>query len=760
MIVLYVLAIFMSASLLFLIQPMIAKMVLPRLGGSPSVWNTCMAFYQAVLLAGYAYVHLLTRKLAPSAQVAVHALVLAIPVIVLPLSLRVIRTTAESPPIVFLLAILAASVALPFFALSATGPLIQRWFSTTDHPHAADPYFLYAASNVGSLAGLLGYPLLMEPFLKLQSKVLSLSQSTLWSAGYIVLAVLVLICGIVMLRQRVRHIGVDPAVHQAEEKGTLRSRLLWIFLAFIPASLTIGATQHLTTDIMAVPLLWVAPLALYLLTMSMAFSRRTWIPLPWSSTALAFLAVAITLMIWVHFHVPLLFILLLDLLTVFAAGLVCHCSLAASRPAPSRLTEFYLLIAFGGALGGAFNAFVAPVIFNSIREYHLVLLLACFVRPAYFGSIEIFRKRRDFLHFLMPAASIVAWILIMGVLSRIFPGIFARPSMLMAYLGPLALVVLFSIKKPKRFAMALAVLLAIAFIQPQAGWTTLHKERTFFGVHEVKLGKGEPFDAINQKTGNMEVIQFPLHKLFHGTTVHGIQIQTDGLREKATAYYHSTSTIGQIFEYRSSHRDPTPVAVVGLGAGTLASYGEPGGRITFYEIDPEVVRIASNPEFFTYIRDSKAQVDFVPGDARLTLADVPDSTYGLIVLDAFSSDAVPVHLLTREAMQLYFRKLRPDGLIAVHISSRYVSLQPVLNALAADLGIAGLAPPDDEVRTLAEKVEGKTLSTWVVLARNPSVLNDLPFAGVSVPLPFRASFSRRYLWTDDFSYLLGVLKLR
>lgn len=739
-------AILLGAFLLFLVQPMAAKLLLPRLGGSPAVWNACMLFFQTALLGGYAYAHALTSRLKPAGQAAVHAALVALPLLVLPLAIPAAsEPPPEGSPVAWLLGALALSVGLPFFALSTTGPLLQRWFSHTSHPKAADPYFLYAASNTGSLAALVAYPLLIEPALRLQSGP-GITQTRLFSAGYVVYAVLAAACGVLAWRRR----GPSNETRSEAPAIAWRRGAFWVLLAFVPASASLGVTQYLTTDIAVFPLLWVIPLAVYLSTFILAFSSAGRVPgIAWSRL-LGVLAVAAVAVFWIFFRAHPLLLVVLHPLLLFAIGMVCHGRLAADRPPASQLTAFYFLIALGGMLGGVFNTLVAPALFTTVAEYPLVILAAVLLTERSPGPV-----RRWVL--ATPLAAVAGILLLPELVSALG---WNHPVLVYGTQAVVpCLVALVALGRPWVLGLSVAVLFAGAYAQTRIHDTTILRDRTFFGVLRVTLRDGPPFRTVDAG-GKERVFTVPYHTLVHGNTRHGMQALDPRWRRTPNTYFHASGPIGQVFA--AFDRDPRldRVAVIGLGIGTLAAYGKPGREFTFYEIDPEVIRIARTPRYFTYLDDSASTLRFVPGDGRLSIAKAPDGAYGLIVLDAFSSDAIPAHLLTREAVELYLRKLRPDGILAFHLTNQSLDLPPVVDAIAADLGLSGLvqtSPAD----TPQELLEAKDESTWTVLARDREALGVLAVdpRWAPIPDPAGASHRRRYLWTDDYTNLWGVIKL-
>jgi SAM-dependent methyltransferase len=740
-------AILAGAALLLVAEPLAAKLMLPRLGGAPAVWNGCMLFFQAVLLAGYLYAHLLSR-LATRTQVVVHTIVLAGAGIALPIALPAQADPAGHAPLLWLLTALARTVGLPFFALAATSPLLQRWFSTTDHRDAADPYFLYAAGNLGSLTGLLLYPFAIEPTLALSK------QGVAWTAAFGVTALAIVASGVVMLRRPGAAKSADEPVRGATAgKDNLRERVRWIVLAAIPSSLVLGATQYISSDVAVVPLLWVVPLAAYLLSFVLAFAKRPWGSERAWGVALGVLAAGVALSFWALSRPYAWALLVLHPLLVLVAGVVCHRRLAALRPPPARLTEYFLCVAVGGVAGGIFNSILAPLLFPAIVEYPLAIVAACLARPAAPSTHE---KRARLLDFALPALLAgLALLLERLVVSAAWTDN-GRIVLVVAVLPCLLAMAL--VTRPLRFALALSALMAIGWSQGAEHGTLLARERTFFGLHRVIERSGPRFKT-QDASGRELTFSIPFHFLYHGSTRHGMQAQDPNLRRVPTSYYHRSGPLGQIFAAFEGRSVIDRVAVIGAGAGTLAAYGEPGRSITFYEIDPAVERIARDGNLFTFVADSRGKIDYVLGDGRLELLKAPDGAYGLIVVDAFNSDAIPVHLITREALAGYLRKLRPDGLVAFHVTNQNLDLVPVLNALAADGGLAGLAQLS-EIEAPEELMQGKDLSHWVVLARSSDALAPLRDDARWIRLPRNpgAPADPRYLWTDDYSSILSVLE--
>ncbi len=732
--------ILLGAALLFLVQPMVAKMVLPRLGGSASVWVTCMLFFQALLLTGYAYADALTRRFRPRAQLVLHLAVLGLAALALPVRLP---PGWEGPgthgPTLWLLALLGRTVGLPFFVMATTGPLLQAWFSRSGHRQASDPYFLYAASNLGSLAGLLAYPFLLEPLLPLARGGLA-SQSGLWAAGYGVYAAAVAACG-VLVRNAAAPI---PEREPVGPPPPLRARMQWLLLAFVPSSVLLGSTQSMSSEIAPVPLLWVLPLTAYLLSFVLAFRARRRIPEAFWQAALVVSASLTVAFVWAANPPSIGSFVLMHLATVFTAGRVLHGRLAAVRPESAHLTTFYLWIALGGVLGGVVNALVAPKVFDSILEYPLALALACLLA----GS----RKARDTV--LARGMDLVLPLALAAVLVAVQARWIRLPWPLPVTVGVIVAALCLLGTRPRRIALALVLVTALSQVFLGGDLRVLFRERTFFGVYRVETVRPQPLDGFDL-TGKPVKVEVPMvHVLLHGITRHGSQMAGPGA-DTPTGYYHRSSPVGKVFRTLEGE-GADDVAVVGLGTGTLSLYAVPRGRMTFFEIDPAVVEIARNPRLFTYLRRAPGPVDVQVADGRLGVARLPDGGLDLLVLDAFSSDAIPVHLLTREAFALYARKLRPGGVIAVHISNAYLDLAPVLAALAEDTGLEGLLC-DDHVWDLQQKATWKEASTWVVLSRDAGRLQRIEGEEVWEDLALYREDDPALRWTDDRSDLLRAI---
>lgn len=738
----FTITIFLGAALLFMVQPMAAKLVLPLLGGSPSVWNTCMVFFQALLLAGYAYAHWSVRVLGLRRQVLLHLAVVAAPAVLWCFGWPPLGKPGAGPaegqgPVVWLLGSLVVTVGPAFFVLSTCGTLMQRWFAATGHAGAKDPYFLYAASNAGSMLALLSYPLMLEPWLRLGE------QRWAWSAGFLVFAAATACCAVCVRRSgRTQKDLMVGGVDEADRVGPAwKQRLRWVVLSMVPSSLMLAVTQYLSTDIAAVPLLWVVPLGLYLLTFILAFAGRWTVPLRVCDRSLPILVLSLVAIVLLGRHDPIWIIMILNLAALFFGAMLCHGRLAASRPPAAHLTTFYMCIATGGVLGGVFNAIVAPMVFDALLEYPIAIAAVCLLRPPDPGPRASAWKRVTDLGFAMLPVAVM--LLVQVVVRRVAsPGWASNPPGEYVKLGcevgvPVLLCYLL-VGGRVRFAAAVLGLLLVE--AAQLSRSSEHQARTFFGLYSVYRSRTPGgFDAV---------------ELRHGTTLHGSQWEDPARRNEPLAYYHRLGPVGDVFSTHGHTALFDRVGVVGLGTGSIASYGRAGQSMRFFEIDPEVVWMSGPGGYFRFLEDSNADVSTVLGDARLSVAKEADGSFGAIFLDAFSSDAVPVHLLTTEAVSVYLSKLKPRGIIAFHVSNRYLDLERVVRGVAGQLGLV-VATRND---TVDEAVARKTLhqsSTWMVVARSREDL--VPF----LSRPAWEESPRRpgdVVWTDDYSSFIGVFR--
>jgi hypothetical protein len=709
-------ALFSSAFLLFWIEPLFARMALPRLGGSQGVWNTCLVFFQASLLLGYTYAHLLARYLPLRGQVLVHLAVLAVGAAFLPIAMSAgWAPPADGSPVLPLLALLTVTLGWPFFALSANAPLLQHWFSFTSHRQAANPYMLYAASNAGSLAALLAYPFLLEPQFSLSR------QSALWSFGFFTLAAMIAIAGTYPARLRATSVQARATV-QTSSVGW-RLRLTWLVYAAIPSSLLLGVTGYVTTDIASIPLLWIAPLALYLATFVLIFAARPPIPHIWMIRALPGAIVLAAAGFWLA-PLSLAAAIAAHFTAFFIVAMACHGELARLRPDVSRLTEFYFWMSLGGVIGGALTALVSPLVFNGIIEYPLVLGLACLVQPDRAAD----KKLRAIQIALLAAAILVV---------LVEPAAHFGPLMSASLsLWAIAMIAVFAFQ-PKAFnpaLLALALLLAsfVGHTIYTRDGTVIWRGRSFYGAYVVTQDDTHGYRL-----------------MFHGTTLHGVELLK--APPQPLTYYAHGGPLGDAM--RALGPRAHSIAAVGLGIGSVACYARPDQSWTFFEIDGLVADVAARSGLFRELPQCAPQAKIVLGDGRLSLERQPAHRYDLLILDAFSSDAIPVHLVTREAFASYVRALKPHGAIALHITNRYFDLAPIIARIAPE---AGLVAYDWDFKPPA-KTDFAILSVshWIVLAKSAADLGAIAADGHWTR---RVADPKVRLWTDDYSNLLAALR--
>ncbi|PYT17511.1 MAG: hypothetical protein DMG59_07135 [Acidobacteria bacterium] len=673
----YAATIFLSAFLLFQVQPLIAKFILPWFGGSAAVWSAALLFFQLLLVAGYLYAHCLIRYLRPKQQVALHTGLLAAGLLTLPIIPSAIwKPTDGSDPTLRILLLLGATVGLPYTLLSATSPLLQAWYLRT---HAgAIPYRLFALSNFGSMLALLSYPTLVEPRLTLHR------QAVTWSFEFAVFAV---VCRLAAWKSRR---GVDPIQLSAHDDKVARpglaQTLLWIGLAACASTLLLSLTSHMTQNVAPIPLLWVVPLSLYLLSFILCFesdriyNRAFFLPL--QAIALGALTYGMY-MYEINLSVKRLIPVLCG--SLFVCCMVCHGELARSKPAPRYLTHFYLMVSAGGAMGGLFVALLAPRIFHSYIELPVamigcVVLVACVLWNEVSGPHD-------------PWSRVAIIAIIAG---------FA------AYLG---------------------------FIEVRRERTFVLSARNFYGVLRVR-DDPETEDSTGKRV------------LIHGTINHGTQLLEPGSERIATSYFGTGSGINRALR-ALGESGPLRIGILGLGAGVTATLARAGDTLHYYEINPLVVDIATNQ--FGFLRACPADKQFFLGDGRLVLERLPGEQLDLLAMDAFTSDAVPVHLLTREAYQTYLRHLKPDGVLAINISNRYLNLEPVIAQSASDIGWSGVVVSDE-----GEDEDYYSPSTWILLCRSTNLFHHANFHGRSITrIEYKPGFRA---WTDDYSNIIQIIK--
>lgn len=733
---------FVGAVLLFWVQPLFTKMVLPLLGGSPSVWNTAMVFFQAALLCGYGYAHLLTRHLGPRSQCLAHLCLLGAAAVVLPISIgENWRPDSGTPPALWLIGLLVASVGAPFFAVATTAPLIQRWFSRTGHPHASDPYFLYAASNLGSVAVLLAFPFLVDPLFGTRGQAFG------WMIGFGMLAVCIAACAGYLWCGSAMTGPTPPSSSRQATRPTWRRRAAWLAYSAVPSALLLAVTGHISTDIASAPLIWVAPLALYLLSFVNAFARRALIP-PWLAVrSMAFALVILAVLF--PWREPASLFLPLHLVAFFFIATACHAALAERRPAAEHLTEFYLFVSFGGLIGGLLVALVAPLVLNSVLEYPVSLVLAAALLPNrrrqapagrfQAGGQEMRGHLDQGSQWLKRDVVLAVVILAVLVGGRRLIEWAELPLPLVAFggvLGVFAVLVLSRQIRPLGFALCVAALL-IAGEQRWGSDGTIWQGRSFYGVYRV-------VDAADP----------PRRSLIHGTTNHGGQWTTgDGSIEPNT-YHTPISPVADVIAAAQARTDSLRVGVVGLGTGALAFYRRPSDKWRYFEIDPLIAWLAATSGYFDILPTHDPSATIVLGDARLTLEREPDRKFDLLIMEAFSSDAIPIHLLTREAIELYMDKLDEQGVLLLHISNRLLDLEPVVAGIVEDLDHAAMVGRSPRIDPETDPVS--VPSHWVAVMRDSAMFERMALDEIWTPL----DPVRRLVWRDDFSNLAGVIRWR
>jgi len=732
---LYTAAIFTSALLLFSVQPLFTKMVLPRLGGSPAVWSVAMVFFQSLLLGGYAYAHLLMQVKNRAIAAAVHVALLVTALLSLPLA---ISTRFGAPPnsayAFWLLGLFAVSIGLPFFALAANNPMLQAWFVRTGHPDGPDPYFLYASSNIGSFLALLSYPVLFEPVFSLRS------QNLMWTAGYALLIVLIAGCGLLMLRAPAAA-GVPHVEESDAPAPNFATKARWIFLAAVPSGLLIAVTAHISTDVAAAPLLWVLPLSLYLLTWVLVFQSRPLLPHRWMLMLQPLAIAGIVMLLAVGGEQNLLLTLGGHQLCFFVIAMACHGELARTRPPARYLTGFYVALSFGGMLGGLFAGLISPYAFSWVAEYPILLALAALCRPP---ADERWASLTRWYWALLAALAIGLLAPTYRDSGKMFAWLEEHRVWVAGSIGVLAALAALALNASrwKVFATVVLALVLIRFYPADDG--RVETARSFFGVHKILVTPHGQY-----------------HVLMHGTTIHGAQkfLNDDGSpvegRPEPITYYHRDGGIGQAIAAVRERKGAPPlrVAVIGVGAGTLTCASEPGESWKFFDIDQTMVDTARDPKYFTYIRECEPDVKPVIGDARLTFAKEPDGVYDLIIVDAYSSDAIPIHLATEEAMQIYKSKLAPQGVVVMHVSNRHLELESV---------VVGIADANDLKSWVYNEDSGRDdeyiFSTDVVVSARDEA--DVGKLASSDKWAETEPTDGQRNWTDDYSNILGAVYRR
>ncbi len=733
-VILFSMTLFTSATLMFVLQPMFAKLLLPLLGGAASVWNTCMVFYQTILFIGYLYAHYLTTLFSRNQQIRLHAALLFCSLIFIPIGISQLDAPpTEGNPVFWLLVVLASSIGLPFFILSTTSPLVQKWFSHLGHEQSRDPYFLSIASNSGSLLALLSYPLIFESNLGLTD------QQQFWSIGFVSLLALVMLCMSFLKHSPASPTTVTTITRPALSRPGIKQKLHWLLLSLVPSSLLIGATHYIGTDIASVPLLWVIPLALYLLSFILVFSNLNEKLHPWISFIHPWIVVPFLIYFFSDEKLANYSLeVLLHLAIFFICIMVCHGELAKRRPDPAYLTQYYLIMSLGGMLGGVFNNFVVPFIFNDLYEYPLMIIATLLLNnfdikqyaaiPSRIYKIALIAYIGFFIIILTEnhhhiGNDLVLALIIIAIVSNYY---FFHKNLLYLFLYSSLIVSCTTSFKPD-------------------DEQNLLKSRNFYGVLTVTQSR-LPKDSGGQEPDI-------LHSMYSGATQHGAQIINNNNQCTPISYYGEQGPIGQLFQSYQAINDNWRVGIIGLGSGALAAYAKPGQQWAFYELNPAVISIATTPGYFSYLQHCMSQYAIHAGDARLTLSRQAVQRFDLLVIDAFTSDSIPTHLLTREALELYLSRMNEHGLLAFHISNHYLNLEPVLADHARQLGMYGLIQkyrPKEKSLTYA--------SDWLVLAKNQA---DLAALLAHKPQNWRALDDSVHIsqsWTDDFTSLVSVWK--
>ena len=750
------LTLLLSSFLLFLVQPMIGRMLLPSLGGTPAVWNGCMLFFQAALLAGYAWAHYGPPKLGVKNHLLVHLFLLAAVCCLLPM--KIVDSWAapvDSNPMFWLLGQLTLCVGLPFFVISSSAPLLQRWFSlsASETEQGSEPWFLYAISNFGSLVALISYPFVFERIMGLTN------QGIFWASGFLLLTCMFANCAWYTLRNARPEVLTRPRTKTHTAPLSWNQRVRYIVLAAIPSSLMLGVTTIVSTDAGSFPLMWSIPLALYLITFILVFAKRQLLPHRWIVRATPFFLLAMPLVMTIDLGDNPALMIAAHFAVFFVVAMACHGEMARLRPPVEQLTEFYLMMSIGGVVGGAFNSLLAPVLFNSILEYPIVLIAASLVLPAW-REIADGQNSTD----RSPAPSWLSiekiWAVPVALLV-LLSGVWAFEYSLLTLFRPLVMLLGFAVpaavcillaRSPRRFVPCYALLLlGYPFIHVNHDVTL--KQRGFFGVNEIAT-VGE------------------FRTLINGRTQHGMQRIEETENPLPLSYYHPDGPVGDLFRQFGDQQNR--IGVVGLGVGTIAAYGQANQQLDFYEIDPIVYQMASDENYFSYLSSARSDVEVILGDARVQLdarrkrmsrltnvAWRPNSNetqtknrlYGMMILDAFGSDSVPIHLLTEEAVELYLDSLDENGLLAIHISSKFMNFIPVGAALSQHFGLHSAVRTDAQL-TQADRQSGRSASRYMIFSRDKETIDRfLDLENGWQPL----KSDRPVHWTDEHANILDVM---
>lgn len=730
----YVTTMLLSASLLFLVQPMFARMALPLLGGTPAVWAIAMCFFQAVLLGGYCYAHLLKKFVPPVYAVPLHVGLMALAWFSLPVNLPMADVPAGGATAgLWLIGLMAKAIGYPFFFISATAPLLQSWFARTTHKDAANPYFLYSASNIGSLGALIAYPFVVEPLLGLHN------QALLWSFGFMGLAIAIGLCGLMMLQGRA--FVESSASTRSVNAITGKERGWWIFLSFVPSALLVAWTNHITTDIASAPFLWLPPLVLFLLTFVLVFRDRPLISLRLMRIVQL---VSLPIAFVVQFALPLSFtvpVMIIGALSFFSTAIICHRQLYEARPDASHLTEFYMLMSLGGVLGGLFVSLIAPLVFNSVFEYPLLLVVGVAAREDVFRNAKVIKVLKQPL---LPIAICIG-LMLLTALTAPQGGFHLLLSTRVIEAGLFGAFAYIAFRAQHMAVAALSMLMVV--LSSLTGQTPERVAmRSYFGVLSVT------------DNGDYRLLN-------HGTTVHGAE-RLDELTRSFTAkphpltYYSPEGGMARALlttQTRLAAEGRSGIIrVIGLGTGSLACYAKPNEDWAYYEIDRDVIKVAQDKNQFTFLSSCAPNMKMIEGDARITLGQSKEEKADYLLVDAFSSDSIPVHLITTEAIQLYLTHVKDDGMLVIHVTNRFMDLVPVVaaNMHAIDPALQGrvidYVPPKAGDLNAAHSIA-------IAISKSSKNLESLDQSSDVKPLVPVAGIDQ---WTDDFSNLPGAIVRR
>ncbi len=727
----YVATMLLSASLLFLVQPMFARMALPLLGGTPAVWAIAMCFFQAVLLGGYCYAHLLKKFVPPVYAVPLHVGLMALAWFSLPVNLPMADVPAGGATAgLWLIGLMARAIGYPFFFISATAPLLQSWFARTAHKDSANPYFLYSASNIGSLGALIAYPFVVEPLLGLHN------QALLWSFGFIGLAIAIGLCGLMMLQGRA--FVESSASTRSVNAITGKERGWWIFLSFVPSALLVAWTNHITTDIASAPFLWLPPLVLFLLTFVLVFRDRPLISLRLMRIVQL---VSLPIAFVVQFALPLSFtvpVMIIGALSFFSTAIICHRQLYEARPDASHLTEFYMLMSLGGVLGGLFVSLIAPLVFNSVFEYPLLLVVGVAARQDVFRNAKVIEVLKQPL---LPIAICIG-LMLLTALTAPQGGFHLLLSTRVIEAGLFGAFAYIAFRAQHMAVAALSMLMVV--LSSLSGQTPERVAmRSYFGVLSVT------------DNGDYRLLN-------HGTTVHGAE-RLDELTGSFTAKPHPLTyyspeggmarTLLTTQTRLAAEGRSGIIRVIGLGTGSLACYAKPNEDWAYYEIDRDVIKVAQDKNQFTFLSSCAPNMKMIEGDARITLGQSKEEKADYLLVDAFSSDSIPVHLITTEAIQLYLTHVKDDGMLVIHVTNRFMDLVPVVaaNMHAIDPALQGrvidYVPPKAGDLNAAHSIA-------IAISKSSKSLESLDQSSDVKPLVPVAGIDQ---WTDDFSNLPGAI---